>query len=128
MIELAVIVASEIAAVLSAQALHLAQLATSELSDKDVEMPVKRGGNESDPFAVGGETWLNVDRALLGELLRALGLQVERPEFNRIFRIGGVNNPASVGRAIGLIVVAGAGRQLLGDCCVDVLPPKPPRP
>src|ERR1700730_14139447 len=76
MIELAVIIASQIAAVLSGQALHLAQVAISELSDKDVEMPVKRSGNESDPFAVGRETWLDVDRAPLGELLRAFGLQV----------------------------------------------------
>src|ERR1700730_3354674 len=63
MIELAVVVASQNAALLSGQALHLAQLAISKLSDKDVEMPVKRSGNESHPFSVGRETRLDVDRA-----------------------------------------------------------------
>ena len=71
MIELAVVVARESAAVLSGQALDVFQFAVAELPDENVEASVERSGNECDPLAVGRKTGLEVDRAAGRELPRA---------------------------------------------------------
>ena len=51
-------------------------------------------------------------------------LQIQGPEFNRVLGIGRVHHPASVGRAIGLVVIARPGGQLLRDRGVELLLPQ----
>ena len=111
-IVLAVVVARKSAAVLAGQALDVFQFAVAELSDEDVEASVERSGNEGDPLAIGRETRLQVDCSTGRELLRAFRFQVQGPEFDRIVGIGRIHHPASVGRAIGLVVIARARRSV----------------
>src|SRR5437870_7803758 len=59
----------------------------------------------------------------MSELPDLAALQIERPEFQGVLVIGGVDDPAPVGGAVGLIVVARTGRQLL--CAFRGRPPAP---
>ena len=124
MIELAVVIAREGAAVLSGQTLDIFQFAVAELSHENMEVSVERRGDECDPLAVGRETGLDVDGAASRELARCFCLQIQGPEFDCIPGVRGVNHPASVGRAIGLVVIAGAAGQLLGRRRVELLLPQ----
>ena len=53
MIDLAVVVARQFAAVLSGQTLHIRQFAITESPHKNVKVSVERGRNEGDSLAIG---------------------------------------------------------------------------
>ena len=92
----------------------LDNLAVAEISGEYVEVLVVRSGDEGDALAVGRKARLEIYGAFSSELMGFFFLEVERPEFQRVVGVGSVDDPAAVGRTVGLVIVAGALRELVG--------------
>ena len=97
MIELAVVVAWQVAAVLTRQPLNVGELTVSETAVENMEVAMVRGGNKNNPLAVRGEARLDIHRPTGGQLPGLPGVEVQRPQLDCVFQIGGVNHPMSVG-------------------------------
>ena len=87
-----------------------------ELRDEEIEVAAARGGHERDAAAVRRIPRLKLHGLRLRELLRLAARQIESPELDRIGVMSREHDEASVGRPVGLIVVARAVGQLVGAC------------
>ena len=122
-VERAVVIARQIAAMLAREPREVAERAAVEIRGEHVKMPVVERRDEHDPPAVGREARFDVHRAVAGERPGGAALQVKAPQLHRVRPIGAVDHPASVGRPIRLVVI-GPGRELPGGCAVEALAPQ----
>ena len=117
----AVVIAGEPAVLVFGQA---GDRAARWVGDEDVPAPVVQGRHERETPAFGRPARLDVHRAVRRQGSHRAGRQVEQLELDRIVGVAGEGDRPAVARPVGLIVVAGPGRELLGDGGADALAPE----
>src|SRR5205823_1226899 len=120
----AVVIARQLAVVVLGEPGRVARRAAGDRQREDVPASVVRGGDEGDATAVGRPARLDVHRPVGGHGPHRAGRQIEQLQLDRVVRISGEHDEASVRRPIGLIVVAGVARDLDGHAGADLLAPE----
>ena len=118
----AVVVAGEPAVLVLGQAGDRAAL---RVGDEDVPAPVVQGRHEREMPAVGRPARLDVHRAVRRQGSHGAGRQVEQLKLDRVVGVAREGDRPAVARPVGLVVVPGPRRELLGDGGADGLAPEP---
>jgi hypothetical protein len=120
----AVVIARQCALVLAGQTLDVAQCAVREVAREQVKTAIEQRGDEYDAFAIRRKTRFDIHGAVTGERARRATLQVQHPQLQCFAGIGRVDDPASVGRPIWLIVITDTPRELFREGGAEALAPQ----
>src|SRR5213078_3769318 len=123
-IERAVVVTSERVAIFRRKLADILQLAVAEIRNEYMEVTFVLSRDERYTLSVRGKPRLHTNSATARELPRFSRLKIQCPQLKRIMIVFRVNDPATIARAIGLVIVTRPIRELLRDIRFDRLPPQ----
>ena len=108
----AVVVAREPAVAILGDPRQAVERAIAHPGGEDVPASLERRGDERDARAVRRPPRIDVDRAIRQERARLAGRQVEQSQLDGLAVVRRVDDEASVGGPVGLVVVSWTAREL----------------